>query len=85
MSKVSGTHYIYENTEGKVGIDIDKIVIENWADSEAYRMVMFPGYSLQNIEAAAHQQQQVNQEQMIKIRSRYKYVLVKEAPWRVYD
>ena len=59
MSKVSGTHYIYENTEGKVGIDIDKIVIENWADSEAYRMVMFPGYSLQNLETPA-QQQQVN-------------------------
>jgi len=46
VSKVTGTHLIYENKESKIDVDIDKIVIENFADSEAYRMVLFPGYSL---------------------------------------
>jgi len=47
-------------------------------------MVMFPGYSAHNIEAPNLQHPPANQE-MIKIRSRDKYVVVKEAPWRIYD
>lgn len=31
-------------------LDIDRILIENYADSEDYRMVLFPGYSLSNLE-----------------------------------
>lgn len=35
---------IYENRESKMDIDVDKILIENYADSEDYRMVLYPGY-----------------------------------------
>ena len=28
-------------------IDVDRILIENYADNEDYRMVLFPGYTLE--------------------------------------
>ncbi|CDW78547.1 UNKNOWN [Stylonychia lemnae] len=83
VSRASGTHLIYQNRDSKVDIDIDRILIENFADSEQYRMVLFPGHSFHGTDNVI--QQQVNPETMIKIRARDKYVVVKEAPWRVYD
>jgi hypothetical protein len=40
---VSGTHLIYKNRNSKVDIDIDKILIENFADTEAFRTVLCQG------------------------------------------
>lgn len=69
---------IYRNRNSKVDIDIDKILIENFADSEAYRTVL---------QGTGHQQAEAfigSGDAMIKIRTRDKYIVVKEAPWRVY-
>lgn len=74
MAGASGTHLIFKNRNSKVDIDIDKILIENFADSEAYRTVLQAGAP-----------GEVSNDAMIKIRTRDKYVVVKEAPWRVYD
>lgn len=79
VSRVTGTHLIYKNRNSKVDIDIDKILIENYADTEAYRTVLCQG-SNQNSDHSIH-----TGDAMIKIRTRDKYVVVKEAPWRVYD
>ena len=83
ISKVTGTHLIYANRESKVDIDIERILIENYADSEGYRMVLFPGIS--PIDPSAHSLNPHPTDTMIKLRARDKYVVVKEAPWRVYD
>lgn len=40
VKSVSGSHLIYKNRNSKVDIDIDKILIENYADPEVYRMVL---------------------------------------------
>ena len=84
LSKASGTHLIYVNRDSKVDIDIDRVLIENYADSEAYRMVLFPGIS--SIDPSTpHSLNPRPADTMIKLRARDKYVVVKEAPWRVYD
>jgi hypothetical protein len=43
VKSVSGSHLIYKNRNSKVDIDIDKILIENYADPEVYRMVLCQG------------------------------------------
>jgi hypothetical protein len=45
LNRAKGTHLIYKNREGKTDIDIDRIVIRNYVDTEEYRMALFPGYS----------------------------------------
>jgi len=45
VKSVSGSHLIYKNRNSKSDIDIDKILIENYADSEAYRTVLCQGGS----------------------------------------
>lgn len=85
LSKFTGTHLIYANRDSKVDMDIDRILIENYADSEAYRMVLFPVYSLSDPTTPNLQVLHAPTDSMIKIRARDKYIVVKEAPWRVYD
>jgi hypothetical protein len=43
VKSVSGSHLIYKNRNSKMDIEIDKILIENYADSEVYRMVLYQG------------------------------------------
>jgi hypothetical protein len=43
VKSVSGSHLIYKNRNSKVDIDIDKILIENYADPKIYRMVLCQG------------------------------------------
>ena len=81
VKSVSGSHLIYKNRNSKVDIDIDKILIENYADTEAYRTVLCQGNHCQNSGDISGP----SGDAMIKIRTRDKYVVVKEAPWRVYD
>ncbi len=76
-----GTHLIYKNRNAKVDIDIGKILIENYADTEAYRTVLCQGYSAN----AINDPHAPTGDAMIKIRTRDKHVVVKEAPWQVYD
>ena len=42
VNHAMGTHLIYKNRNTKVDIDIDKILIENYADGEEYRFVLSP-------------------------------------------
>jgi hypothetical protein len=83
VNRVGGTHLIYKNRNSKVDIDIDKILIENFADTEAYRTVLCQG----GVGGAANQDPSTSGggDAMIKIRTRDKYVVVTEAPWRVFD
>jgi hypothetical protein len=83
VNRVSGTHLIFKNRNSKVDIDIDKILIENYIDSEDFRTVLCqgnPGSCMPAADTSAP-----SGDAMIKIRTRDKYVVVKEAPWRVYD
>lgn len=82
LSKMKGTHYFYSNHEAKADIDIDKILIENYCDTEEYRMVLFPGFGLNTKDI---QNNAPPPDTMIKIRARDKFVVVREAPWRVFD
>lgn len=42
----SGHFMLYSNKDTKCDVDIHRIVIENFCDPEAYRLVLYPGYSL---------------------------------------
>ena len=84
VKSVSGSHLIYKNRNSKVDIDIDKILIENYADPEVYRMVLCQGGG-GNASGFGGDSSGASGDAMIKIRTRDKYVVVKEAPWRVYD
>jgi hypothetical protein len=74
-----------------VDIDIDKILIENYADPEVYRMVLCQGGGGGNTSGFGSTSNNggsssgASGDAIIKIRTRDKYVDVKEAPWRVYD
>lgn len=88
IENLQGKHMIYQNRESKTDIDIDRITLFNHCDSEEYRMVLYPSNTWQN----NYQRFQSNQLEpepapvtMIKIRSRDKFVIVREAPWRVFD
>ena len=85
VKSVSGSHLIYKNRNSKVDIDIDKILIENYADPEVYRMVLCQGGGGGNASGFGGDSSGASGDAMIKIRTRDKYVVVKEAPWRVYD
>ena len=79
---VHGKSQIYSNRESKQDLDIDRITIENLLDGENYRMVLCPNdntaynKSLQDINRGPS---------MIKCRFKDKFIVVSEAPWRVYD
>ncbi len=80
VTRVMGTHLIYKNRNSKVDIDIDKILIENYADTEAFRTVLCQGAGNPATDPNSH-----SGDSMIKIRTRDKYVIVNKALWRVYD
>lgn len=44
VNDLTGVHHIYSNRESKADLDIERILIENYADTEEFRMVLFPGY-----------------------------------------
>jgi hypothetical protein len=79
---------IYSNRESKMDIDIDRITLFNHCDSEEYRMVLYPSNTWSNTYQRAQSQQLESEPApvtMIKIRSRDKFVIVREAPWKVFD
>jgi hypothetical protein len=82
VNHAMGTHLIYKNRNTKVDIDIDKILIENYADGEEYRIVLSPQGLSQNVINDPHSP---SGDAMIKIRARDKHVVVKDTAWQVFD
>lgn len=82
VNHAMGTHLIYKNRNTKVDIDIDKILIENYADGEEYRIVLSPQGISQNVINDPHSP---SGDAMIKIRTRDKHVVVKDTAWQVFD
>lgn len=79
---------IYSNRESKTDLDIDRITLFNHCDSEEYRMVLYPSNTWSHPFQRPLSQPLDSEPApitMIKIRSRDKFVIVREAPWRVYD
>lgn len=76
LKDFKGNFMLYSNKETKCDVDIHRIVMENFCDPEAYRLVLYPGYSLKNPQKLDH---------MVKIRIRDKFVIVDDTPWKVFD
>ena len=90
---------IFANRESNSDIDIDRITCENHCDTDEYRTVLQPssnpiartnlgGKKSKNTndqKLIAAKQDQYTPTTMIKLRTHDKFVVVREAPWRVYD
>ena len=78
-----GKSFIYSNRESKQDLDIDKITIENHLDGDHYKWVLQPGDTLLSNSLIG-----VNRgspRTMIQCRFKDKFVVVSEAPWKVYE
>ena len=74
---------IYSNKEAKQDLDIERITIENLLDGDSYRWVLYPGDHIQNHSVLGmHRGPPRN---MVQCRYKDKFIVVSEAPWRVYD
>lgn len=76
LKNFTGFFLVYNNKETKCDIDIQKVMIQNHLDHPDYLWALFPGYSQQNPRTLDH---------MLKFRIRDKFVIVKKAPWKVFD
>ena len=76
-----GKGFIYSNRESKQDIDIDKITMENHIDGDSYRWVLQPGDT--NISKQNDYRNQTRT--MISCRIKDKFIVVSEAPWKVYE
>lgn len=79
MRGLNGNSLFYSNRESKQDLDIDRITIENLVDDEKYRWVLAPADN--NLMKGMHRGPQT----MIQCRFKDKFIVVSEAPWRVYD
>mmetsp|Transcript_17388 Transcript_17388/g.16590 ORF Transcript_17388/g.16590 Transcript_17388/m.16590 type:complete len:94 (+) Transcript_17388:1777-2058(+) len=79
IQKARGTHLIYKSREAKMDLDIERILVKNFADAnEEFRLALYPGSSQQEFQTQS-------QETMVRVRSRDKFIVVLEAPWQVFD
>jgi len=77
---IHGSYLIYSNRESKQDLDIDRITIENLLDGENYRWVLYPGDNYASI--IGHRGPPRT---MVQMRFKDKFIVVSEAPWKVYD
>ena len=74
---------IYSNRESKQDLDIERITIENLLDGANYRWVLFPSATTQHPSLVGRMRGPPRT--MIQCRLKDKFIVVSEAPWRVYD
>ena len=85
VEQARGMHQIYANKESKTDIDVEKISLYNHLDLDeaGNPMVVLSPYGKRC------EQPQDNlvhvREAMFKLRTRDKFVVVSQAPWRVFD
>ena len=88
IDKAKGLHSIFANKESKSDIDVQRVSMLNLIDADEYRLVVFPHKSTisqPSQHGGATPDHLAIPETMFKLRTRDKYVVVAEAPWRVYD
>ena len=78
-----GKGFIYSNRESKQDLDIDKITIENHLDGDHYRWVLQPGDTTPSPSLIGFNRS--HSRTMIQCRFKDKFVVVSEAPWKVYE
>jgi len=76
-----GQGFIYSNRESKQDIDIDKITMENHIDGDNFRWVLQPGDTQVNSQNEFRNQSRT----MVSCRLKDKFIVVSEAPWKVYE
>jgi hypothetical protein len=64
-------------------LDIDRITIENLLDGDNYRWVLYPGDHLTNPSITGMKRGPPRT--MIQMRFKDKFIVVSEAPWKVYE
>jgi hypothetical protein len=80
---IHGKYLIYSNREAKQDLDIEKITVENLLDGENYRWVLCPVESLANPSQSGRSRGPPRT--MVQMRFKDKFIVVSEAPWKVYD
>ena len=81
---VHGKSLIYSNRKSKQDLDIERITIENLLDGENYRWVLYPGDNIIN-QTQYSGSDRTPIRTMVQSRIKDKFIVVSEAPWRVYD
>ena len=86
VEQARGMHQIYANKESKTDIDVEKISLYNHLDQDeaGNPIVVLSPYGKRSEQTNDNFGMHVR-EAMFKLRTRDKFVVVSQAPWRVFD
>lgn len=83
IEQARGMHWIYANKESKTDIDVEKIRLINNLDTDEDMREVLSTYGRR--QSTTENSNLHVRESCFKLRTRDKFVVVNEAPWRVFD